>query len=46
MKTLKLARTKTGKGQPVVVIVHAEMGNGVDYMMHTAGMEKHLMMNN
>ena len=35
IETLKLARTKTGKGQPVVVIMHTEMGNGVDYMMHT-----------
>ena len=35
IKTLKLARTKTGKGQPVVIIMHTEMGNGVDYMMHT-----------
>ena len=35
IETLKLAQTKTGKGQPVVVIMHTEMGNGVDYMMHT-----------
>ena len=35
IKTLKLALTKTGKGQPVVIIMHTEMGNGVDYMMHT-----------
>jgi transketolase len=35
IETLKLARTKTGKGQPVVMIMHTEMGNGVDYMMHT-----------
>ena len=35
IETLKLARTKTGKGQPVVIIMHTEMGNGVDYMMHT-----------
>ena len=34
IETLKLARTKTGKGQPVVIIMHTEMGNGVDYMMH------------
>ena len=24
-----------GKGQPVVIIMHTEMGNGVDYMMQT-----------
>ena len=35
IKTLKLAQTKTGKGQPIVIIMHTEMGNGVDYMMHT-----------
>lgn len=32
---LKLARTKTGKGKPVCIIMHTEMGNGVDFMMHT-----------
>ena len=35
IEILKLARNKTGKGQPVVIIMHTEMGNGVDYMMHT-----------
>ena len=35
IETLKLAQTKTGKSQPVVIIMHTEMGNGVDYMMHT-----------
>ncbi len=35
IETLKLAQTKTGKDQPVVIIMHTEMGNGVDYMMHT-----------
>ena len=35
IEILKLARSKTGKGQPVVIIMHTEMGNGVDYMMHT-----------
>lgn len=35
IETLKLAQTKTGKGLPVVIIMHTEMGNGVDYMMHT-----------
>lgn len=33
--TLKTAQTKTGNGQPIVIIMHTEMGNGVDYMMHT-----------
>ena len=35
IEKLELAQTKTGKGQPVVIIMHTEMGNGVDYMMHT-----------
>jgi transketolase len=29
------AKSKTGKGKPVCVILHTEMGNGVDFMMHT-----------
>lgn len=29
------AKAKTGKGKPVCVLLHTEMGNGVDYMMHT-----------
>ncbi|OYQ45651.1 transketolase [Flavobacterium cyanobacteriorum] len=29
------AKAKTGKGRPVAVMLHTEMGNGVDYMMHT-----------
>jgi len=35
IEALKLAQTKTRKGQPIVIIMHTEMGNGVDYMMHT-----------
>ena len=35
VETLKLAQTKTGKGKPIVIIMHTEMGNGVDFMMHT-----------
>ena len=35
IETLKLAQTKTRKDQPIVIIMHTEMGNGVDYMMHT-----------
>jgi len=35
VETLKLAQTNTGKGKPIVIIMHTEMGNGVDYMMHT-----------
>ena len=29
------AKAKTGKGKPVFILLHTEMGNGVDYMMHT-----------
>ncbi|MEC4004351.1 transketolase [Flavobacterium sp. SUN052] len=29
------AKSKTGKGKPVCVVLHTEMGNGVDFMMHT-----------
>ena len=29
------AKTRTGKGKPVCILLHTEMGNGVDYMMHT-----------
>jgi len=29
------AKSKTGQGRPVCVLLHTEMGNGVDYMMHT-----------
>ena len=29
------AKTKTGKGKPICVLMHTVMGNGVDFMMHT-----------
>lgn len=29
------AKSRTRKGKPVCVILHTEMGNGVDFMMHT-----------
>ena len=29
------AKFKTGKGKPVCILLHTEMGNGVDFMMHT-----------
>ena len=32
---LSVAKTKTGKGKPVAIILHTEMGNGVDFMMGT-----------
>lgn len=33
--TLKTAISHTGKGQPVVILMKTEMGNGVDFMMGT-----------
>jgi len=32
---LENAKSKTGKGKPVCILLHTEMGNGVDFMMHT-----------
>ena len=32
---LKLAKSETGKGRPVCILLHTEMGNGVDFMMGT-----------
>ena len=32
---LERAKSETGKGKPVVIILHTEMGNGIDYMMGT-----------
>lgn len=35
IKGLQKAKEKSGKGKPVCVLLHTEMGNGVDYMMGT-----------
>lgn len=32
---LKMAQTYLGKGKPVMILLHTEMGHGVDYMMGT-----------
>lgn len=32
---LKKAKSETGNGKPVVILLHTEMGSGVDYMMGT-----------
>ncbi len=32
---MKEAKSRTGKGKPVCVLLHTEMGNGVDYMMYS-----------
>ena len=34
-KGLAKAKLETGKGKPVCVLLYTEMGNGVDFMMHT-----------
>ena len=35
LRTIKEAKSLIGKGKPIVILMHTEMGNGVDYMMGT-----------
>lgn len=35
LKGMSVAKSKTGKGKPVCVLLHTVMGNGVDFMMYT-----------
>ena len=35
LKGLAEAKSRTGKGKPVCILLYTEMGNGVDFMMHT-----------
>ncbi|CAM4161423.1 transketolase [Zobellia nedashkovskayae] len=35
INALKEAKSRTGKGKPVCIILDTMMGNGVDFMMHT-----------
>lgn len=35
IKGLKKAKSKTGNGKPVCILLKTVMGNGVDFMMHT-----------
>jgi transketolase len=35
IQSMKEAKSRTGKGKPVCIIMHTIMGNGVDFMMHT-----------
>lgn len=35
LEGMATAKSKTGNGQPVCVLLHTEMGHGVDYMMGT-----------
>lgn len=35
LSTMAQAKARTGKGKPVMVLMHTEMGQGVDFMMHS-----------
>ncbi len=35
VETLATAKTHLGKGKPVMILMKTEMGNGVDFMMHS-----------
>jgi len=35
IKGMQEAKSRTKKGKPVCVLLHTEMGNGIDFMMHT-----------
>ena len=35
LKGMSEAKSRTGKGKPVCVLLHTVMGNGIDFMMHT-----------
>lgn len=35
LNTLAEAKSRTGKGRPVMILMHTEMGQGVDFMMHS-----------
>ena len=35
LETLQLAKSKLGNEKPIAILMETEMGNGVDFMMHT-----------
>ncbi|MEE4257209.1 MAG: transketolase [Bacteroidales bacterium] len=35
LSTMKRAKEETGKGRPLIIVMHTEMGYGVDFMMGT-----------
>lgn len=35
IRVLELAKSKTNKGKPILILMETIMGNGVDFMMHT-----------
>lgn len=35
VRALELAKSKTGKGKPILILMQTVMGNGIDFMMHS-----------
>ena len=35
IRVLELAKSKTGKGRPILILMQTVMGNGIDFMMHS-----------
>ena len=35
VRVLDLAKSKTGKGRPIMILMQTIMGNGIDFMMHS-----------
>ncbi len=35
LQILELAKSLTGQGKPICILMHTMMGNGIDFMMHT-----------
>ncbi|MEO8794528.1 MAG: transketolase [Daejeonella sp.] len=35
LRVLELAKSKTGKGRPILILMQTVMGNGIDFMMHS-----------
>ena len=35
VRVLELAKSKTGKGKPMMILMQTVMGNGIDFMMHS-----------
>ena len=35
VRVLDLAKSKTGKGRPIMILMQTVMGNGIDFMMHS-----------
>ena len=35
LEGMESAKSKTGQGKPICVLLQTVMGNGVDFMMHT-----------